>query len=255
MTKSHYDKIAEHCNYLLYNYPKAQECLDYLNTRLSEETQKKFMFGYYPSLAELPVLLSAISEEELVENKLLGSVDVEGHIEVYKKYYSFFNNHPLIVPTRDLYGNIIALTGRSLKSDDERSKQNISKYKNTHFIKSHHVFGLYEAKESIVQKNFVYVVEGQFDVIKSHEKGITNIVAMGTSSMSMEQFCLLLRYTDKIFIMFDNDAAGLAGRKKIMAAFGNYAKIRNVFIPDPYKDIDEFFQKNELKDLCLRTEL
>lgn len=255
MTKNLYDKIAEQCNYLLYNFPKAQECLDYLNTRLSEETQKKFMFGYYPSLVDLPTLLSAVPEEELIENKLLGVTEIDGHIDVYKKYYSFFNNHPLIIPTRDLYGNVIALTGRSLKTDEERSKINISKYKNTHFIKSHHVFGLYEAKEYIQQKNFVYVVEGQFDVIKSHEKGIHNIVAMGTSSMSLEQFCLLLRFTDKIFVMFDNDAAGIAGRKKIMAAFGNHAKIRNVFIPDPYKDIDEFFKENELNDLCLRTEL
>jgi tRNA A58 N-methylase Trm61 len=46
----------------------------------------------------------------------------------------------------------------------------VEKYKNTVFKKGQHLFGLYESKSGIIQKDFVYVVEGQFDVIKANEK-------------------------------------------------------------------------------------
>ena len=95
----------------------------------------------------------------------------------------------------------------------------------------------------------MYIVEGQFDVIKSYEAGLNNVVALGNSNMSYNQFCLITRYTDNIFLLLDNDEAGEKGRKRIIDCFSKFANIRNFFLPDPYKDIDEFFSNNSLNDL------
>ena len=77
------------------------------------------------------------------------------------------------MPFRDPYGKVAALVGRSLLSEKERTEKKLPKYKNTKpFLKGHNVFGLYENKQTILDKNSVYVVEGQFDVIKAVEKGL-----------------------------------------------------------------------------------
>jgi DNA primase len=98
---------------------------------------------------------------------------------------------------------------------------------------------LYENKQHILEQNCVYVVEGQFDVIKAVEKGFKNIVALGGANMSPYQFSVISRYTDNIFLLLDNDQAGEKGRKLAVNAFGKLANIRNLFLPKPFKDIDE----------------
>jgi len=123
----------------------------------------------------------------------------------------------------------------------------IPKYKNTSetnaFKKGNLLFGLYENKQSIIEKDCVYIVEGQFDVIKAVEKGFTNIVALGNSHMTSYQFSVISRYTDNIFLLLDNDEAGEKGRKRIVEKFGKLANIQNFYLPESYKDIDEYFTK------------
>jgi DNA primase len=103
---------------------------------------------------------------------------------------------------------------------------------------------LYENKQHIIDQNCVYVVEGQFDVIKAVEKGFKNIVALGTSNMNSYQFSVISRYTDNIFLLLDNDEAGEKGRKSAISKFGKLANIQNFYLPESYKDIDEYFTKS-----------
>jgi DNA primase len=159
----------------------------------------------------------------------------------------YFEHHPIILPYRNAYGQVVALVGRSLLNDEERALAQVDKYKNTResnaFKKGNLVFGLYENKRSILDEGCVYVVEGQFDVIKAVEKGFKNIVALGTNSMTPYQFSVISRYTDNIFLLLDNDEGGEKGRKKIVDKFGKFANIQNFYLPNPYKDIDEYFTK------------
>jgi DNA primase len=235
-----FDSIVEKCSYLLNNCEVASEYLNYLDTRLSKESQAKFNFGYFPDSANLNVLLSLVSKEQLQDLSLLYLKEINDTQSFRSVLVSYFEHHQLILPYRDVYGNIIALVGRTLLDDDSRKALNIAKYKNTIFKKSYHLFGLYESKESILKNNHVYVVEGQFDVIKAHEKGLTNVVALGSSNMSAYQFSLILRYTNNIILLLDNDEAGLNGRKKIVEKFGKFASIRQFYVPSQFKDIDEY---------------
>lgn len=243
------DQITESCKYLLHNYPNAQESKDYLDSRLNSKSQELFQFGYFPPVSNIATLTSLVGEDSLKKLKLFYEKVVEDSQSSRKIKYCYFENYPLIMPFRDAYGNIVALVGRTLLSDDEREKKRISKYKNTVFPKGSHLFGLYEAKRNIIEQDSVYIVEGQFDVIKSMENGFNNIVALGTNRMTAYQFSVITRYTSNIFLLLDNDENGEIGREGIMKKFGDYANIRNFYLPKEYKDIDEFFQENSLDSL------
>lgn len=244
-----YDEIINSCQFLLNNYPEAQDTKTYLNSRLASESQNNFQFGYFPNLDNLTVLTSLIGEDVLRSAKILYSKEIEDSLYPRIVNFSYFDNYPLIMPFKNVYGKNVALVGRSILSEVDRKKNNISKYKNTVFEKGNHLFGLYENRINILKSGMSYVVEGQFDLIKASENGINNIVALGNSNMTVCQFFLLKRYTNNIILLLDNDEAGEKGRERIMDKFSKFANIQNFYLPDSYKDIDEFLSLNKDKDL------
>ena len=246
-------KIVESCQYLLNNFPEAQECRDYLDSRLTKDSQNNFQFGYFPDLNNIRVLIDLVGEDVLRNANLFKSKDLEDSFCPRQINFSYFDKYPLVMPYKNTYGKIVAVVGRTLLSDEARKEKKIEKYKNTReskfFIKGNLLFGLYENKEYIIEQNCVYVVEGQFDVIKAIEKGFRNIVALGNSNMTPYQLSVISRYTNNIFLLLDNDEAGEKGRKRIIDKFGQLANIRNFYLPDGYKDIDDYLSKNSYDSL------
>lgn len=240
------EKVCQSSRFLLNESPEAESARSYLESRVNKEVEEKFCFGYFPPSNTFNLLsdiigLDILKEDQLAYTRQSGTSN--------QKIFSYFEDHPLVMPYRDAYGNVVAMVGRSLLSDEERKEKKLSKYKNTVFNKGNHLFGLFEAKEAILQSGFVYIVEGQFDVIKAHERGLKNIVALGNSNMSPYQVALLSRYTDTFFVVLDNDDAGQKGRKKIEEKFGDKVNIINLFLPDGYKDIDEYLKQNDVDSL------
>jgi len=238
-------KITESCQYLL-SSPESSTILSYIEDRVGKGSMESFLFGYFPPSDKINLLSDLVGMDVLKEEKLIYSRQSSNSLN---KIISFFEDHPMVLPYRDVYGNVIAMVGRSILSDSERKEKKISKYKNTVFNKGNHLFGLYESKQYILSSGFVYLVEGQFDVIKAHEKGLKNIVALGNSQMTAYQASILSRYTDTVFLVLDNDEAGQKGRKKIEDKYGNYLNIVNLFLPEGYKDIDEYLCQNSAESL------
>ena len=245
------DKIVETCQYLLTNFSEAKECQEYLDARINKDSQQLFQFGYFPNLANIEALTSIVGEESLIDNSLLFFKEIEDSLFPRKIKFSFFEDYPLVMPYKDAYGNTIALVARSLLSEQERKNRKIPKYMNTNFSKSKHLFGLYENKKSILEEGCVFIVEGQFDTVKATECGFKNIVSLGSAGMSPYQFALITRYTNNICLLLDNDEAGEKGRQKIIEKFSNFANINNFYLPEPYKDIDEFLSQNSYESLSL----
>jgi DNA primase len=243
-----YDKIVESCRFLLNNYPGAQASKSYLDSRLSPEIQEKWGFGYFPDTQNLSVLIDLVGEEALIKLELLSSGTIEDSLSPRRILRNYFEDHPLIMPQRDTYGKVIALIGRTLLPESIRQTKDLSKYKNTKFKKSHGLFGLFENKQSILDQGFVFVVEGQLDVIKASEIGLKNVVGLGSSSMSAYQLSVISRYSNNIRLLLDNDEAGQKGRKRIVSKFGQMANIHDFYIPDVYKDIDEYITKGKISD-------
>lgn len=231
-----FQEITEVCRFLLiHNSPNSQIVQEYLDKRISKASQENFQFGFFPD-----DLSKYIDESKLLKAQILYEKNFtyfyEDYQEIERTITSNFKDYNLVFPYKNPYGQIIGLVARSL----DYETLNIPKYKNTHFKKSQNLFGLDLAKHSIIKNDFVYVVEGQFDLIKAIEKNITNIVAVGSSNLSLYQVSLLSRYTHNINLLFDNDEAGIEGRKKAISKFRNYVNFANLYIPKPFKDLDEY---------------
>lgn len=237
MGTSKFDQLVITCTNLLYTHAGASYARDYLNHRISPTVQQKFHFGFFPPQEQLQILFTFLDKEELITNNLLYEKNLNQEHQVL---FSPLEQHNLILPYRDVYGDIIALVGRTLLNENERHIANIPKYKNTSFKKSRHLFGLWEAKQAIIYNDHVYIVEGQFDCVQAHNHGIENVVALGSANMSMEQLILLLRYTKRIYILLDNDEAGEIGRSRIIETYGKYAEFTDLRVPYGFKDLDEF---------------
>lgn len=244
------DKIVKECRFLLKNFPGAEGCRSYLDARLSAEAQEEFQFGYFPGVQNMPVLTDLVGADLLRQAELYGTRMIEDSLFPRTIGWSSFENHPLIMPYRNPYGQVVALVGRTVLPETEYKEKKISKYKNTSesglFVKGNNLFGLYENKQAIVDLGCVYIVEGQFDVIKAFEIGFRNIVALGNNNMTAYQFSVISRYSNNLFLLLDNDEAGQKGRKSIISKFGAYADIRNFYLPDEYKDVDEYITKGKI---------
>lgn len=244
-----FEKIIESCRFLLENYPEAQEIKSYLDSRLDKKSQDLFQFGYFPNSNNIQVLTDLVGEEVLLKDGLLYHRQIEDSLFPRRIKVCYFEQHPLIMPFKDPYGKVTGIVARTLIPEDERKAQKIVKYKNSKdFKKSFQLFGLYENKQYITDRNCVYIVEGQFDAIKAMEVGFRNIVAIGNNNMSAYQFSLISRYTNNIFLLLDNDQAGEEGRQNALKKFGQLANIRNFYIPDSYKDVDEYITKERIGD-------
>ena len=242
-----FNSLIKTCSYLLHSSPQAEECRSYLNDRLSSEMQQEFGFGFF----QLNLLKNFINEAELKTMGLLYSKEIADANYAQSVSFSYFDQHPLILPYRNVYGEVAAIVGRSLLSDTERTEQRVPKYKNTKFVKGNHLFGLFENKNAIRQANFVYVVEGQFDMIKAREKGLNNVIALGSADMTAWQLSLICRFTNNLLLLLDNDEAGMKGRKRIKEKYGKLANISNVFLPAGYKDLDSYLLENDAETMSL----
>ena len=245
--------VIKACRYLIQNSPEGEECLNYLSSRLNAEAQEKFAFGYFPNTSTLNLMTALIDEESLKRLGLLYTKEVGDANGAHSFSFGYFDNHPLVMPYRDVHGQVIGIVGRTILNDAERNSIGIAKYKNTRFTKGNHVFGLYEAKKSILKAGFVYVVEGQFDVIKAVEQGLKNVVALGSADMSAYQLSLICRYTNNILLLLDNDEAGDKGRKRAVDKYSTFANVNNVYLPTGYKDIDDYLKQNNVESMSLIT--
>src|SRR5690349_15755638 len=92
--------------------------------------------------------------------------------------------HSTIFPVFDLYGTCVALSVRPLGPTQ-------TKYINTVYEKSDHLYGLSVTWKECLKEQTVYVVEGNISLLQMHQAGIKNCVAMLGSKLSAKQVCLL----------------------------------------------------------------
>lgn len=250
ITKSElFAEVISACSILLKNHPIAEITRNYLNQRCSDLYQKEFNFGYFPKQQELHHLLELLDNGEFKLSKLglLYKKEYMSDGIFLKENALQLEHHNLILPYNNLYNDTIAIVGRTLLPKEEQI--NISKYKNTTFIKRNHLFGLNKAKNSILQKNAIFITEGQFDFLSCYSKGFHNTVAVGSANLSKNQFYLIKRYTNNLYFLFDNDDAGNKGFEKAKSKYSNYANIQKINIPKEYKDIDEYLNNSPSHDI------
>jgi DNA primase len=112
------------------------------------------------------------------------------------------------------------------------------------YDKSRQVYGLDLAKEAIRKEGFVVVVEGNLDVIASHQAGIANVVASAGTAMTEQHLKELKRFTGDIRLSFDADQAGIAATERVIPlAQKAEVSLKIITIKDA-KDPDELIRKD-----------
>jgi DNA primase len=214
------------------------EAIAYFKKRgLQKQTIVDFMLGYSPTNGEL---LKAMTKRGFTEAELRDA----GLVVTRRGRASDMFRGRMMVTLQDAQGRPIGFTARLI-----RDEPNAPKYINTPqtllYDKSRHVFGLHLAKEAIRQKDFAVIVEGNMDVITSHQAGVKNVVATAGTALTEYHLRTLSRFSADVRLSFDADKAGIAATERAIGIASNLGvNLSIITLTDGAKDPDELIQKD-----------
>jgi len=152
-----------------------------------------------------------------------------------------FRNRLMIPICRDT-GSVIAFGGRALDADQP------AKYLNSPetpiYTKSRTLYGLNLAKTAIRQGGFVVLVEGYFDFAQVFQAGYQSVVASCGTALTPQQAQQLRRFTSKVVLSFDPDAAGQGATAKSCEMLVSEGFDVNVALLPPGEDPDTFVRRH-----------
>lgn len=186
---------------------QAQEYL--INRGLTQQTIKQFRIGFIPDEWNILYneLKNSFEEKDILES---GLVIKNENGRLYDRFRG-----RIMFPIFDSNGKVIAFTGRVLIPEQKETPKYVNSPETQLFSKSHVLYGLNFAKQSIRKHNFVILVEGQMDVIMSHQMGYSNTVASSGTAFTQDQLQIISKLTPNLLLAFDSDSAGLATTAKV----------------------------------------
>lgn len=207
----------------------------FIERGLREETIRKFQLGY--ALDQRDALAKAAQlagyQRKYLEKTGLVIADEDG-----KRTYDRFRGR-VIFPVHSLSGKVVAFGGRILKKAEKTAKY-VNSPESEIYHKSDELYGLFQAKQTIVRKDHCFLVEGYMDVIGMHQAGIENVVASSGTALTRGQIRLIRRFTNNITILYDGDAAGIkAAIRGIDMFLEEEMNVKVVLLPDD-EDPDSF---------------
>jgi len=225
------DRAAEYFERMLREHPLSQHARDELARRgltpasptdEMADALQAFRIGYAPYgwdglvrfLKESGLSARAAETVGLLAPRKTGS----GHYDRFR--------HRLMFAVIDVQGRVVAFSGRALPepTPDELNRAGVeplgtggsgeapAKYVNSPespvYRKREAVFGLYQSRQALRSGQPCLVVEGNFDVVSLHARGIRNVVAPLGTAFTVEQARQIRRFTNDVVLMFDGDSAG-----------------------------------------------
>jgi DNA primase len=253
-----YYEIMEEATYFFEStFSANKEARSYLIGRgLNDSSIKSFRIGYAQE--------SWTSLFDHLTRKGFKKEDIEIVGLIKKKdnrYYDRFRGR-IMFPINDSTGRIIAFSGRIFKKPDSNSSIEEAKYLNSPdtplFNKSNVLFGLDKAKNAIRTRDYSIIVEGQVDLILSHQAGFTNTVAVSGTAFTenttdgeskINNLGLVRRLSSNIIFAYDGDDAGIrAVNRSALIALSLDMQVKVAIFPkgkDPADIIKEDYKKWE----------
>jgi DNA primase len=187
----------------LLNTAPGKEALAFLQRRgLQPAIIEAFGLGYAPdsyTAAHQHFTSRGYSQQELIAAGLV--TERQGEQGVYDRF-----RHRVMIPIRNMAGHMAGFGARILRPDD------VPKFLNSPqtplFDKGRLLYGLDQARKPIRAQDQVVIVEGYLDVIVLHQAGFTNTVSPMGTALTEDQLRLLKRFTRRIVLALDADAAG-----------------------------------------------
>jgi len=196
----------------LWESESGKKTLEYLKNRgLKIETIKEWHLGYAPNTwNSLKKFLkdAGFREEEIFKTGLTVKKDEEN-------FYDRFRGR-IMFPVKDLNSQVVGFTGRIF--EEVTGETEMGKYINTPqtaiYDKSRLLYGLDKAKIDIKKNDRAVVVEGNMDLIMSHQAGVKNAVACSGTALTGWHLKIIKRYTSNLDLCFDQDSAGETAAKR-----------------------------------------
>jgi DNA primase len=224
-------------NYFQQSLIKNSHAVEYVFKKrgLSKDIVQNFRIGYAPDTGD--ALVQFLTKKGFSRREL----DDAG---LTNRYGGDLFRGRMTVPLMDGSGQVIGFTGRILADEP-----NAPKYLNTPetllYNKGRHVFGLSQAKEAIRSNDYAVIVEGNLDVVSSHQAGIKQVVATAGTAMTEAHLKALVRLSPNAKLAFDGDAAGLAATERaIPIAQTVGVDLTIISLPGDVKDPDELIQQD-----------
>ncbi len=203
---------------------------------LSKEIVQEFRIGYAPNDGEALVMFltkKGFTKKELAEAGLTN------------RFGGDIFRARMTVPLMDPSGQVIGFTGRII-IDDPKAPKYLNTPQTLIYDKSRHVFGLSQAKEAIRKEEFSVIVEGNLDVVSSHQAGVKNVVASAGTALTEWHLKSLARLSHNVKLSFDGDKAGLAATERAIPIAGRVGvELAIVSLPESAKDPDELIQQDK----------
>jgi len=217
--------------------------LDYLHERgFLDETIKKFRLGYAPDgwrnileflqkkdfeIADIAKTGLLVEREKDSDSKILNT-----KYEIRDtRHYDRFRDR-IMFPVQDIMGRVIGFSARVAPGGDEKTAKYINTPQTTLYDKSRVLYGLHLAKTEIKKRDETILVEGNTDVIASHQAGFPNTVAVSGTALAPEQIKIVKRYTENLKMAFDMDSAGQeAAKRSARICLENDLNVKIVLLP------------------------
>lgn len=226
----------------LLNLPQAADARAYVAKRqIDDLSADLFLIGYAPE--SWSALTEALAKKGVLADELIAA-GLAMKREQSDGVYDRFRGR-LMFPIADVHGNIVGFTGRILVADPTQPKY-INTPETPVYHKSAVLYGLDKAKAEIRKQNLAVIVEGNMDVVSSHQAGVMNVVAASGTALTLEQLTLIKRFTTNLAIAFDQDAAGAAATLRGLDLARQQAfSIKIISLPpEAGKDPDEACKKD-----------
>ncbi|MFA6353762.1 MAG: DNA primase [Candidatus Paceibacterota bacterium] len=206
-----YRVMEESTLYYESNLKGNKEVEGYLKSRgLTEKSIKDFRIGF--ALNDWRLLYFYLQKKGFTDNEIekVGLVK-----KTDKGYYDRFRGR-IMFPIMDSSGRVVAFSGR-IFTDDGKSAKYLNSPETPIFSKHAVLYGIDKAKDSIRKNNFSILVEGQMDLILSHQAGYKNTIATSGTALSdstvskenvVSNLGLVRRLSSNIVLSFDADKAG-----------------------------------------------
>ncbi len=200
---------------------------------LSKQVVADFQIGYAPDSGE--ALVRALAKKGFSRREL-------NDAGLLNRFGGDMFRGRMMVPLMDSSGQVIGFTGRIIGD-----VPNAPKYLNTPqtllYDKGRHIFALSQAKQAIRQAGFIVMVEGNLDVVSSHQVGVKNVVATAGTAMTEQHIRAVKRLTGDVRLAYDGDKAGVAATERaITLASQAGVELTIISLPEQYKDPDELIQ-------------
>ena len=187
----------------LQNTSAGMAALEYLHQRgLTNQTIEAFGIGYAPKSWDATsnfFKTKGFSEQDLLDAGMVSERDSGG---IYDRF-----RHRMMIPIRDERGRMAAFGARILDPED------VPKYLNSPqtdiFDKGRILFGLDKSRRAIRSLDQVVIVEGYMGVLAPHQYEFNNVVATMGTALTENHLRLIKRFTRKIVLAMDSDAAGM----------------------------------------------